>query len=71
MPRRSPASFAIGLALILAACATTPPQSTTYGPGETIDPARLASHVRALASDEFLGRGPAEPGEASPRGYSS
>src|SRR5688500_4032381 len=50
--------------LFLAACATTPPQSATYGPGsQSIDPARLANHVRTLASDEFFGRGPATPGE--------
>ncbi|HEX2191542.1 MAG TPA: M28 family metallopeptidase, partial [Longimicrobiaceae bacterium] len=29
-----------------------------------IDPARLEQHVRVLASDEFLGRGPATPAEA-------
>ena len=49
-------------ALIVTACAL--PQSATNDPvGPTIDPARLAAHVRTLASDEFLGRGPATPGE--------
>jgi len=32
-------------------------------PAPGIDPARLAGHVRVLASDSFLGRGPATPGE--------
>ena len=34
-----------------------------------IDPARLQAHVRTLASDEFLGRGPATPGEEKTVAY--
>ncbi|HEX8277035.1 MAG TPA: M28 family metallopeptidase [Longimicrobiaceae bacterium] len=34
-----------------------------------IDAARLAEHVRTLASDEFLGRGPATPGEEKTVAY--
>jgi Zn-dependent M28 family amino/carboxypeptidase len=37
------------------------PATTAAAP--TIDPARLAQHVRVLASDEFLGRAPATAGE--------
>jgi Zn-dependent M28 family amino/carboxypeptidase len=49
--------------LVLAAC--TPAVQTGVQPaGSTaIDPARLAQHVQALASDAFLGRGPATAGE--------
>ena len=57
-------------ALILIACAPPGPQSATDGAaGHTIDATRLASHVRMLASDEFLGRGPATPGETKTVGY--
>ncbi|MDQ3997428.1 MAG: M28 family metallopeptidase [Gemmatimonadota bacterium] len=53
--------------LALVACAPRGPQvpqSITYSPvGPTIEPARLANHVRVLAADDFLGRGPATPGE--------
>jgi Zn-dependent M28 family amino/carboxypeptidase len=62
--------------LALAACATAvPPQGAAAGPagaaaaGAAIDPARLAEHVRALSSDEFLGRGPATPGEEKTVAY--
>ena len=58
-------------ALALAACATAQ-QGTGTAPGTamvTIDPARMAAHVRTLASDEFLGRGPATPGEEKTVAY--
>jgi hypothetical protein len=68
--------------LALAACATAAPEGgpgaapaaqtgaarTTAG-APNIDPARLAEHVRTLASDEFLGRGPATPGEEKTVAY--
>lgn len=50
-------------ALALAACATVPQQGGEAPAGATISPDRLAEHVRVLASDEFMGRGPATPGE--------
>jgi Zn-dependent M28 family amino/carboxypeptidase len=51
-------------ALALAACAPpASPPSATPAPAPAIDPARLANHVRVLAADDFLGRGPATPGE--------
>jgi Zn-dependent M28 family amino/carboxypeptidase len=57
-------------ALALAACAPRAQQGErpaaragTAATGATIEPARLAEHVRVLASDEFQGRGPATPGE--------
>jgi hypothetical protein len=62
--------------LALAACATAAPeggQGTASPAAQTgtmaIDPARLAAHVRTLASDEFLGRGPATPGEEKTVAY--
>jgi len=57
-------------ALALAACATAQ-QGTGSAPGAAaaIDPARMAAHVRTLASDEFLGRGPATPGEEKTVAY--
>src|SRR5918992_4816973 len=58
--------------LVLAACAPQPPQgaqSVTYSAGPTVDPARLANHVRVLAADDFLGRGPATPGEEKTVAY--
>ncbi|HEV2148507.1 MAG TPA: M28 family peptidase [Longimicrobiaceae bacterium] len=53
----------IAPALVLAGCATVPPQGAPSPAGAVIDPARVAEHIRILASDEFLGRGPATPGE--------
>ncbi|HYC50520.1 MAG TPA: M28 family peptidase [Gemmatimonadaceae bacterium] len=55
--------------LILIACATTPQGATTDATGATIDAARLATHIRTLASDEFLGRGPATAGETKTVDY--
>ena len=49
--------------LALAACATAPRQAALPPAEAPIDPARLAEHIRTLASDEFLGRGPATAGE--------
>jgi Zn-dependent M28 family amino/carboxypeptidase len=59
---------------ILAVAACAPPRSTVTTAdaaiaGPTIDTARLATHVRVLASDEFLGRGPATPGETKTVAY--
>jgi Zn-dependent M28 family amino/carboxypeptidase len=56
----------LGLTMsVLALAARTPAaqQAGRAGTGQAIDPARLAQHVRVLASNEFLGRGPATPGE--------
>ena len=50
--------------LALTACAMTP-----RGPTPQVDTARLAEHVRVLASDEFEGRGPATPAEAKTVDY--
>ena len=67
-------------ALALAACATAAPeggmgtaapatQQPAAQPGAAIDAARIAAHVRVLASDEFMGRGPATPGEEKAVSY--
>ena len=71
-------------ALAIAACAPAVQQSgegTTASPSPAatsnaaapaapaIDPARLAQHVRTLASDDFRGRGPATPGEEKTVAY--
>ncbi|HEX5832007.1 MAG TPA: M28 family metallopeptidase [Gemmatimonadaceae bacterium] len=50
-------------ALALASCSPATPQGDDSDATSTIDPARLAQNVQVLASDEFLGRGPATPGE--------
>ena len=56
--------------LAVAACANPRvPGTTTTSADATIDAARLANHVRVLASDEFLGRGPATPGETKTVAY--
>ncbi len=67
--------------LALAACAPAaqpgaepaamPPGAGAAAPAAAgaIDPARLAEHVRTLASDEFRGRGPATPGEEKTVAY--
>ncbi len=55
-----------GLSLIvfaLAACTPAAHPGPSAVSGASIDPARLAEHVRVLASDEYLGRGPATAGE--------
>jgi Zn-dependent M28 family amino/carboxypeptidase len=36
---------------------------------QAVDPTRLAQHIRVLASNEFLGRGPATPGEEKAVAY--
>ncbi|HYW07401.1 MAG TPA: M28 family metallopeptidase [Longimicrobium sp.] len=72
-------------ALALAACATAQPGGTRTvavpaaqpapvaqpAPSNSpaIDPTRLATHVRTLAADDFLGRGPATPGEEKTVAY--
>ena len=48
--------------LVAGACAPAVQQQPASG-STTIDANRLAEHVRVLASDSFLGRGPATPGE--------
>jgi Zn-dependent M28 family amino/carboxypeptidase len=53
--------------LSLAACAYASQQSR--GVTAAIEPARLAAHVQTLASDAFLGRGPATPGEEKTVSY--
>jgi Zn-dependent M28 family amino/carboxypeptidase len=55
--------------VIFAACTPQPPQTATYSAGPTVDPARLANHVRVLAADDFLGRGPATRGEEKTVAY--
>ena len=55
--------------LVFAACAPAARPGGTAGPEATIDRARLAQHVRVLASDEFLGRGPATAGEEKAVAY--
>jgi Zn-dependent M28 family amino/carboxypeptidase len=55
--------------LALVACAPALHPGQPAGTGPTIDPARLAQHVRVLASDEFLGRGPATAGEEKAVAY--
>ena len=61
--------------IAVAACAAPRPQATavytanTATGSPTIDMARLASHVRVLAADSFLGRGPATPGETKTVAY--
>jgi len=50
--------------LALLACAPAAMQTPSPAGGTiTVSEARLAEHVRTLASDAFLGRGPATPGE--------
>ncbi|HEY0996130.1 MAG TPA: M28 family metallopeptidase [Gemmatimonadaceae bacterium] len=48
--------------LVAGACAPAVQQQPASG-SAAIDANRLAEHVRVLASDSFLGRGPATPGE--------
>ena len=54
-------------AFAIAACAPTVQQgedaAAAPAAAPAIDPARLARHVSVLASDEFMGRGPATPAE--------
>ncbi len=54
--------------LALVACAPAARQGEPAGEA-TVDPARLAQHVRVLASDSFLGRGPATAGEEKAVAY--
>ncbi len=55
--------------LAVAACTPQVPQATLSAAPPAIDRARLATHVRVLASDDFLGRGPGTAGEAKTVGY--
>ena len=56
-------------AIAIVACAPAAHPGETAGTGPTIEPARLAQHVRVLSSDEFLGRGPATAGEEKAVAY--
>ncbi len=64
-------------ALAVAGCATVPPPSVqpSAAPGQqpaagpTIEAGSMAEHIRILASDEFLGRGPATQGEEKTVAY--
>ena len=62
---------ALAILIVLACTPQVPqgPQSATYTAGPTIDEARLANHVRVLAADDFLGRGPATAGETKTVAY--
>ncbi len=66
------ASLVFALALYLAGCGESSPESPATGqrPEPTqIDPARLSEIVRVLASDEFEGRAPGTPGEEKTVAY--
>ncbi|HMA40341.1 MAG TPA: M28 family metallopeptidase, partial [Gemmatimonadales bacterium] len=52
----------VGLSILLLATPALAAQ-------QAIDPARLAQHIRVLSSNEFLGRGPATPGEEKAVAY--
>ena len=61
---------ALGLSLLaLAACTPAVRQGDIPTVRATVDGARLAEHVRILAGDDFLGRGPATPGEEKTVAY--
>ncbi len=62
MLRALPLTLALGAAATSAVAAPKPPNTP-------IDPARLSTHIRVLASDDFEGRGPATPGEAKAIAY--
>ena len=62
-------SFRAALAVTALACTPAVQQGAAPAPGASIDPARLAQHVRVLASDSFQGRGPATPGEEKTVAY--
>jgi Zn-dependent M28 family amino/carboxypeptidase len=51
----------------LAAC--TPSVSTTTVPSATASAARIAEDIKTVASDAFMGRGPATPGETMATNY--
>ena len=59
--------------IVLAVAACTPAVQETRTdaatPAASIDPARLEQHVRILAGDDFLGRGPATAGEEKTVAY--
>ena len=63
---------ALGFCILALAACTPAVQETDTTTSETsaqVDPARLAQHVQVLASDEFMGRGPATPGEEKTVAY--
>lgn len=64
------ALLSLAAALLLSACATQR-TSAPAAPPAAISPARLAEHVRTLASDAFEGRGPGTPGETKTVAYLS
>jgi len=59
----------VAAVMALSACAPAAQQSARPATLPSIDPARLTQHVRILASDEFLGRGPATAGEEKTVAY--
>ena len=74
LPRSARPALATSLALgaSLAACTPRVQQgaaAAAAAPASTIDTARIAADVRTLASDEFLGRGPATAGEQKTVAY--
>jgi Zn-dependent M28 family amino/carboxypeptidase len=56
-------------ALVLAACTPAVPPVADPVAAPAVDAARLAAHVRVLAHDSLLGRGPATPGEEKTVAY--
>ena len=74
LPRSARPALATSLALgaSLAACTPRVQQgaaAAAAAPASTIDTSRIAADVRTLASDEFLGRGPATAGEEKTVAY--
>ena len=55
--------------LALAACVSPAPRAEITPGAPQIDPARLEQHVRILSADDFMGRGPATPGEEKTVAY--
>ena len=66
---RLPASSLIVLALAACTPAVQEIRTDAGTPAASVDPARLEQHVRILAADDFLGRGPATPGEEKTIAY--
>ena len=66
---RRPALSLILLAIAACTPAVQETRTDVVAPAATIDPARLEQHVRILAGDDFMGRGPATPGEEKTVAY--
>ena len=60
---------ALALAVLTACAPAAQTGARPAAAAAAIDPARLAEHVRTLASDDFQGRGPATPGEEKTVAY--